>query len=151
MTRKTKPFWETKSLDQMTLEEWESLCDGCGQCCLHKIIDNDSDDVLYTYVACRLLDLETCRCTSYKQRLKLIADCIKIEPRKFSRMHLLPESCAYRRLSERRKLEPWHPLISNDPKSVHHADISVRDKAVSEKNIHRTQFYRFLINKEDSR
>ncbi len=131
-----EPFWETKSLDEMTEDEWESLCDGCARCCLHKVEDENSGQVYYTYISCKLLNTDDCQCKAYDKRFDLISDCLKIKPTGFTRMHILPETCAYRTLYEGRKLEWWHPLISNDQNSVHQANISVRDKVIPEDNIH---------------
>jgi len=141
-----KPFWEIKSLDEMSFEEWESLCDRCGQCCLHKTEDESTGNVFHTIIACRLLDLEQCCCSDYEHRMDQVAECLKITPVGFKRMHLLPESCAYRRLSEGKPLEWWHPLISNDPETVHLADISVLGKVLSEDNIHPDDFETYMTD-----
>lgn len=144
MTSKQRPFWETKTLEAMTPEEWESLCDRCGQCCLHKIEDNASGKVVYTAIACQLLDMETCRCSDYENRFARVEECLKIDPLDVKRMQLLPETCAYRRLSEGKPLPDWHHLISNDPDAVHRADVSVRGKVFSEEHVHPEDFEHFL-------
>ncbi len=140
-------FWEEKELSELTEEEWEALCDGCGICCLHKVEDDETKEVYYTYVSCRLLDNDTCQCTSYDNRFKEVKDCLKIKLEDFNRMHLLPESCAYRRLTEGKTLEEWHPLISQDPESVHDADISIRGKAIPEENVHIDDIVNFIFFK----
>lgn len=129
------PFWRTKTLAEMTTAEWESLCDGCGQCCLHKLQDVDTDEIALTDVACRLLDLETCRCTDYANRTVHVPDCVQLTPDNAGELAWMPETCAYRRLASGKSLDWWHPLISGDPETVHHAGISVRGQAVSEDDI----------------
>jgi uncharacterized protein len=131
-----REFWKTMSLEQMTRAQWESLCDGCGRCCLQKFQDAKTGKVTYTWVACYLLDTRTCRCTNYTHRTTLVPDCLALTPQQIPRLRWLPFTCAYRRLSEGKPLADWHPLISGDPESVHRAGISVRDKAISEIYVH---------------
>lgn len=128
----TPPFWRTKSLAEMTLSEWESLCDGCGQCCLHKLQDEDTDEIALTDVACRLLDLESCRCSDYEDRHVSVPDCVRLTPGNAGELTWMPQTCAYRRLANGQPLEWWHPLVSGDPETVHAAGFSVRGQAVSE-------------------
>ena len=127
------PFWMTKRLDEMTLEEWESLCDGCGRCCLHKLRYEDTGALSFTNVACRLLDLGSCRCRDYANRHRAVPDCVSLTPREVAGIDWLPPSCAYRRLAEGKDLSWWHPLVSGDPETVHSAGISVRGRAINER------------------
>lgn len=133
-------FWQTKTLAEMTDAEWESLCDGCGRCCLHKLEDEDTGELLYTSVACRLLDLGTCRCTHYPDRRQWVPTCLDLRDG-FTAYHWLPTTCAYRLLAEGKDLPPWHPLLTGRAESVHEAGISIADFAVSESEVESVEDY----------
>ena len=124
-------FWELP-LDRLTKPEWEALCDGCGQCCLHKCEDEDTGAIYPTNVACRLLDIPSARCSDYAGRKKVVPDCLKLTPRLALTTSWLPETCAYRLRAEGEPLREWHHLICGDREAVHAAGISVRGKAISE-------------------
>ena len=127
------PFWETTPLDSMTDAQWESLCDGCGRCCLHKLRDDDDGSLAWTNVSCRLLDTSSCRCSNYERRQEKVPDCVSLTPAALREIDWLPPSCAYRRVAEGHGLEWWHPLVSGDPATVHAAGVSVRGRAVNER------------------
>lgn len=128
-------FWKTKQLSEMTPQEWESLCDGCARCCLHKLEDEDSGEVHYTSVACRYLGNDS-RCKHYAQRHTLVPDCVELTPDSLQRYSWLPSTCAYRLIAEGKDLAWWHPLVSGDADSVHAAGISVRGKTLDERYVH---------------
>lgn len=130
-----QPFWETTSLKDMTRKQWESLCDGCALCCLHKLEDEDTEEVYYTDVHCRYMDTANCNCTVYLERQEKVPNCVWLTPDQASKFHWLPDSCAYRVLAEGRKLADWHPLISGDPNSVHEAGVSIKGKGVADNQV----------------
>ena len=132
-------FWKTKTLKELTREEWESLCDGCGRCCMNKLEDEDTGRFLYTKAACKLLDLKTCQCTDYPNRQSQVPDCVALTPKNVGELGWLPESCAYRRLDEGKGLSWWHPLVSGTPNTVREAGISVAGIAYSEIGISVTE------------
>ncbi len=131
----SRPFWETKSLEEMTPREWESLCDGCGLCCLIRFEDEDTGEIIPTRVHCKLFDSQSCACSNYAQRKRHVPDCIKLTPQNVDTLKWMPLSCAYRRVNEGRGLAAWHPLVSGDPESVHRAGVSIRGETVSEETL----------------
>ncbi|WP_032115881.1 YcgN family cysteine cluster protein [Candidatus Arsenophonus nilaparvatae] len=125
-------FWQRKTLEQMTDEEWESLCDGCGQCCMHKLLDADTDEIYFTNVACDQLDLKSCQCKNYAERFRYEPDCIKLTKDNLTTFRWLPNTCAYRLIAEGKPLPAWHPLKTGSKLAMHQAKISVRHIAVRE-------------------
>lgn len=131
----SKPFWKTKKLTEMTREEWETLCDGCGRCCLHKLQDEDTGELFYTRVVCRLFDMQTCRCTQYDQRQVLEPTCMVLTPETVLDYPWMPATCAYRLLAEGKPLKWWHPLVSGTPETVQAAGVAVRGFAILESKL----------------
>ena len=125
---KSVPFWKRKTLRELDDAEWESLCDGCGRCCLEKLEDEDSGRIYFTHIGCRLLDGDSCACKDYANRASKVPDCVQLTPANVRRIPWLPPSCAYRLVAEGRDLYWWHPLVSGDPRTVHEAGVSVRGR-----------------------
>jgi uncharacterized protein len=123
-----EPFWRVKPLDAMSPAEWESLCDGCGRCCLVKLEDEDTGEIHYTDVGCTLLDGAACKCRDYENRQVKVPDCVRLTPDAVRTLSWLPPTCAYRLLMEGRDLYWWHPLVSGDAETVHAAGVSVRSR-----------------------
>lgn len=135
-----QPFWKTKTLLEMSPDEWESLCDGCGKCCLAKLEYEDDDGkptgiIEFTDIACKLLDGNTCQCKDYDNRFAEVPDCVKVAASNIDDLYFMPPSCAYRLVSEKRELPWWHPLVSGDPETVVKAGFSARGKTVSEDDV----------------
>lgn len=128
-------FWKNKPLDELNSEEWEALCDGCGKCCLFKLIERGDEKVRFTNVTCRYMDLATCRCTDYQHRHENVPECLYVTPEFACEANWLPKTCAYRLLAKGLELPWWHPLRSGDPKSVILAGQSVFGKVVSENEV----------------
>jgi uncharacterized cysteine cluster protein YcgN (CxxCxxCC family) len=139
------PFWRAKTLAEMTPAEWESLCDGCGRCCLNKLEYEDSGEIEWTDVACRLLDDATCRCTDYPRRHAKVPDCLALTSENVPRLTWLPPTCAYRLVEEGSDLYWWHPLVSGDPETVHAAGMSVRGRTVSETVVPVAEFEEHVV------
>ncbi|WP_308915397.1 YcgN family cysteine cluster protein [Jannaschia sp. LMIT008] len=135
MPRLRPRFWE-RPLSKLTPAEWEALCDGCGKCCLNKLEDEETGEVAFTDVACRLLDDATCRCAHYAQRKVFVPDCVVLTPKSLPDVaYFMPTTCAYRRLHEGRPLPRWHPLLTGDPDSPHDAGASLRCRTASEMEV----------------
>lgn len=140
------PFWKTKTLEQMSGAEWESLCDGCARCCLNKLEDWDTGEIVWTSIACSLLDDASCRCSDYPNRAARVPDCIPLDPETVRTLTWLPPSCAYRLVAEGKDLYWWHPLLSGDPETVHEAGISVTGRTVSELDIPVEEFEHYVVD-----
>ena len=141
------PFWRRKTLEQMSAKEWESLCDGCGRCCLNKLEDEDTGRTFFTDVACKLLDPESCRCKDYPDRQKKVKDCVRLTPRSVRRIVWLPPTCAYTLVAQGRDLYWWHPLVSGDPETVHAAGVSVRGRvSATEETVPDDKLEDYIVN-----
>lgn len=128
-------FWKEKTLLEMSDSEWESLCDGCGLCCLNKLEDWETGEIAWTSIHCTLLDGDTCRCKDYENRQATVPDCIRLTAQSVHEISWLPPTCAYRLIRDGEDLKPWHPLVSGRPETVHEAGISARGQTVSEDGI----------------
>lgn len=142
------PFWITTPLKKLTPAQWESLCDGCGRCCLQKLENRKTGRVFYTWVACHLLDITTCRCSDYKNRRQLVPTCFRLTPDNIRRIKWLPKTCAYRIVANKGDLDWWHPLVSGDPMTIHIAGISVQHLAVSESTVDPDRLEDFIIKNQ---
>ena len=156
---KMQPFWETKTLEQMTRSEWESICDGCAKCCLHKLIDDDAheqavdtdhmtegEQLHFTSVACRYLDDSKCACTVYSKRTKLVPSCVELSQDNLEQVFYMPPSCSYRRLQEGRGLPSWHPLRNKGRKAkMHKKDMSVKGKVVFDDMVDEEDFEDYIV------
>jgi len=149
MAKPAPHFWKDKTLAEMNRREWESLCDGCGRCCLNKLEDEDTGELFYTDVACKLLDLESGRCGNYPQRVKHVPDCMILSLDHPEYFRFLPDSCAYRCIDEGRPLADWHPLVSGRADSVHQAGISVCGNCISEEQIDPDELEDHIIELND--
>jgi len=141
----SSPFWKTKTLEELSREEWESLCDGCGRCCLVKLEDEDTSEVYTTRLACSLLNVQTCRCRDYANRFSKMPDCLEIDVKRARELKWLPPTCGYRLVDEGRDLPWWHPLVSGSPETVHQAGISVSAFAMSERRVKEENYWRYII------
>ena len=146
MNAADQPFWKSKSLSEMSVAEWESLCDGCGKCCLNKLEDWDTGEIHFTNIACTLFDDKTCQCSDYADRFATVPDCIKLKPDEISDYPWLPATCAYRLLNEGKELFSWHPLVSGNSQSVHDAGISVQGKTVPEDGLTPEDYEDYLVD-----
>lgn len=139
------PFWKVKTLAEMTQGEWESLCDGCGRCCLNKLEDWDSGEIVWTDVACELLDGTSCRCKDYDNRAATVPDCIQLTVQEVQELTWLPPTCGYRLIRDGQDLYWWHPLVSGDAETVHQAGVSVRGRTVTEASVPVEEFEAHVV------
>lgn len=144
------PFWKSKPLAELSREEWESLCDGCGRCCLFKFQDEDTEEVFYTSVACKYFDRHSARCTCYGERSVLVPACLTLDTVMIHSLNWMPETCAYRLLAEGKDLPDWHPLVSGDPASVIRAGISMRGRVILEDEIDMQRLEEYVIDTLDN-
>jgi uncharacterized cysteine cluster protein YcgN (CxxCxxCC family) len=145
-----RPFWQTKTLEEMSRAEWESLCDGCAKCCMVKLEDEDTGEVHTTAVVCHLLNIKACKCSQYSVRQKLVPTCEVLDPDNVHEIDWMPDTCAYRLLAEGKDLFDWHPLVSGDPNTVHTSENSVRDKVISEADIAEEDVELHIIESENN-
>ncbi len=142
-------FWEEKTLGEMSPEEWEALCDGCGRCCLIKLEDEETEQVYKSDVHCLLLDAGTCRCTNYENRQEIVPDCIKITPQNAAQIPWIPATCAYRRLAEGKGLAWWHPLVCGDSETIVKVGISVKGRTVDERDVRAGEWEDHIVDWPD--
>lgn len=142
----SKNFWKGKSLVDLSCEEWEALCDGCGQCCLYKLEDEESGDLLLTNVVCRFLDPKTCRCQVYEERRSAVPTCVKLTPRNVTELTWIPPTCAYKLIAEGKPLPDWHYLVSGSRETVHTSGNSVRGRTISESGVDLNDLQNFVIS-----
>lgn len=131
----TDPFWKTTPLHKMDRDQWESLCDGCGKCCLLKLEDEDTGDIAYTRIHCKLFNSDTCQCSDYANRKSIVEDCVKLTPAGLEEINWMPESCAYRRIRDGKNLPDWHHLVCGDRERIHAEGQSIKGRTVSEETV----------------
>lgn len=141
-----KNWWNTLTLSELSPEQWEQLCDGCGQCCLHVLEDDETGEFVRTCVHCRYLDPAAARCTDYRNRQQNVPDCVALTPATASQYEWLPSSCAYRLRAAGKALPDWHPLETNDPQSVHRAGRSVRGRVISEAFVSEDHMDEYIVH-----
>lgn len=139
------PWWEAKSLHEMSREEWEQLCDHCGKCCLHKLEDEEDGTVYYTDVACHLMDQESCHCTDYANRRVLVPSCVRLDIGNLDQINWMPPSCSYRLLKEGQTLPDWHHLVSGSKQTIHQVGASVHGRSVNEKDVDEDEFEEHIV------
>ena len=138
-------FWKNLSLSELNQSEWEALCDGCGLCCLVKLEDDETQEIAYTKVACKLLDCQTAQCSDYPNRKQHVPDCIQLTPEKLDQIHWLPGSCAYRRINEGKSLPAWHHLITGSRHNVVKARKSAAGRCISELDVDPEEIDEYIV------
>ncbi|MDH5256947.1 MAG: YcgN family cysteine cluster protein [Gammaproteobacteria bacterium] len=150
MTESALPFWETKKLEDMSREEWESLCDGCGRCCLHKLQNDFTEEIFYTQIVCNLLDQKTCQCTKYEERSVLVPSCVTMKPEDARNLSWMPNTCAYKLLADNKPLPSWHPLVTGSRDAMIEEEIAISEKEIfSEDDVPEDDWQDYIIEKLD--
>ena len=139
-------FWKGKTLEKLSPEEWEALCDGCGQCCLYKLEDEDSGDLYLTNVVCRFLDRRSCQCQVYAERHQVVPTCVQLTPKNVLELKWIPPTCAYRLVAEGKPLPGWHPLISGDKRSLKKTEFFIGGRAISECEVDMHDLENYVIS-----
>lgn len=139
-------FWKGKTLEQLSTEEWEALCDGCGQCCLYKLEDEETCDLYLTNVVCRFLDLQTCECQVYAERHQTVPTCVQLTPQNVLEIKWIPPTCAYKLVAEGKPLPKWHPLISCDKESIQETEFSIGGRVISENDVDMDDLENYVIS-----
>tara|TARA_R110001592_G_scaffold1470_2_gene8811 strand:+ start:5148 stop:5609 length:462 start_codon:yes stop_codon:yes gene_type:complete len=150
MADKTKiqlPFWEAKKIQELSQDEWESLCDGCGKCCLQKLQDEDTEELHFTCISCQFLDKHSCRCKVYENRFEHLPECLNLTKESLgSALTWLPNTCAYKLIHEEKSLPAWHHLISENKEMIHILNLSVRDKVISELDVNEDDWEDYIVD-----
>lgn len=139
-------WFNSTPLDELNVQQWEALCDGCAKCCLHKLEDADSGEVFYTKVRCRYLDEETCRCTDYANRSVQVPNCIHLRPENLEELAWLPSTCAYRLRFENKPLPAWHPLVSGSSEAMYSAGVAIRGRSISDEHVHPDGYEEHIVH-----
>lgn len=139
-------FWEKIPLKELSTEQWESICDGCCQCCAHKLQDDETEEICKTNVVCQYLDTQKGQCRVYQHRHEYVPDCIKVTPDNAAALSWMPETCGYRLIAEGKPLPYWHPLESGDSQSVHKSGASIVGKVISEADINEDDFENYIVS-----
>jgi len=141
----TEPFWKTKAMKDMSKDEWESLCDGCGKCCCLRMEDEDTGAIYVTDIRCKLLDTCTARCSDYENRFGPVPDCVQLTPRKVKKLKWIPMTCAYRLVAEGKDLFDWHHLVSGSRETIHDAGMSVRGATKCETSVEEDDYPQHIV------